>query len=133
MRGLAILAAAAAGLAALVPTVAPAAELDLPRDGCERGQVWNGYRCEWARPRVSEAPPVYREARPVYREAPPDYESYAEYEQAPVYFARPAYVARAGLCRAVLSRAGRELLRRAALRLEPRSPATTVHRHHRWR
>jgi hypothetical protein len=84
MRGLAIL-AAAAGLAALVPTVAPAAELDLPRDGCERGQVWNGYRCEWARPRMSEAPPVYREAPPVY-------ESYAEYDEAPVYFARPAYV-----------------------------------------
>ena len=84
MRAVAILAVAAAGLAAFVPNVASAAELDLPREGCERGQLWNGYRCEWARPRVSEAP-VYRGA--------PVYESYAAYEVAPVYAAPPVYIA----------------------------------------
>ena len=78
MRAVAILAVAAAGFAALVSNVAVAAELDLPREGCERGQVWNGYRCEWARPRVSEAAPVYRGA--------PVYESYAAYEVAPVSY-----------------------------------------------
>ena len=85
MRALAVLAVAAAGFAAFVPNVASAAELDVPREGCERGQVWSGYRCEWARPQFSEAPSVYR--------APPVYESYAEYEEAPVYVAPRVYVA----------------------------------------
>ena len=89
MRALAVLAVAAA---ALVPAVAPAAEMDLPQDGCQRGQVWNGYRCEWARPRLSEAPPAY-EAPPVY-EAPPIYAAPPVYVAPPVYLAPPVYVAR---------------------------------------
>ena len=125
MRAVAILAVAAAGFAAFVPNVASAAELDLPREGCERGQVWNGYRCEWARPRVSEAAPVYRAA--------PVYESYATYEVAPVYIAPPIYVARpvyvAPIYRAPVVRyyAGP----RYVWSHGPRGHGH--HRHHRWR
>jgi hypothetical protein len=82
MRALAVL-MVAAGLAAAVP-MASAAELDVG-EGCARGQVWTGYRCEWARPRVSEAPPAY--------EAAPVYEAEEIYEAPPVYVARPYYVA----------------------------------------
>jgi hypothetical protein len=86
MRALAIVAVAAAGFAASVPTLAPAAELEVPQDRCARGQAWNGYRCEWIRPRVSEAPPVYA--------APPAYvEREVEVYEEPVYVARPYYVA----------------------------------------
>jgi hypothetical protein len=84
MRALAVLMVAAAGFAAAVPTMASAAELEVG-EGCARGQVWNGYRCEWPRPRVSEAPPVYQ--------APPVYEAEAIYEEPPVVVARPYYVA----------------------------------------
>jgi len=80
MRALAIVAVAAAGFAVSIPTLASAAELDVPQDRCDRGQAWNGYRCEWIRPRVSEAPPAYVEREvDVYEE--------------PVYVARPYYVA----------------------------------------
>jgi hypothetical protein len=85
MRALAVLAVAAAGFAASLPGVASAAELELPQDRCARGQVWNGYRCEWARPQVSEAPRVY--------EAPPAYVPEVEVYEEPVYVARPVYVA----------------------------------------
>jgi hypothetical protein len=84
MRVLAIV--AAAGFAVLVPTLASAAELEVPQDRCARGQAWNGSRCEWIRPRVSEAPRVY--------EAPPAYvEREVEVYEEPVYVARPYYVA----------------------------------------
>ena len=90
MRALAVVVMAAAGFAAMAPNLVSAAELDLG-DGCARGQVWNGYRCEWARPRVSEAPPVYEQA-PVYQ-APEVYAAAPVYVAPPVYVARPAYVA----------------------------------------
>jgi hypothetical protein len=84
MRALAVL-AIAAGFAASVPTIVSAAELEVPQDRCARGQSWNGYRCEWIRPRVSEAPPVYA--------APPAYvEREVEVYEEPVYVARPYYV-----------------------------------------
>jgi hypothetical protein len=86
MRALAIVALAAAGFVASLPTLASAAELELPQDRCDRGQAWNGYRCEWVRPRVSEAPRVY--------EAPPAYVAReVEVYEEPVYVARPYYVA----------------------------------------
>jgi hypothetical protein len=87
MRALAIVAVVAAGFAASLPSLAPAAELELPQDRCARGQAWNGYRCEWVRPRVSEAPRVY--------EAPPAYvaREVEVYEEPPVYVARRYYVA----------------------------------------
>ena len=91
MRALAVVVMAAAGFAAMAPNLVSAAELDLG-DGCARGQVWNGYRCEWARPRVSEAPPAYEEA-PVYEQAPV-YRAPEVYAAAPVYVAPPVYVAR---------------------------------------
>jgi hypothetical protein len=120
MRALAVLAVAAAGFTAFIPNVASAAELDVPREGCERGQVWNGYRCEWARPQFSEAPPVYR--------APPVYESYAEYEEAPVYVAPRVYVA-PPLYVAPIYRA--PVVRYYA---GPRYVGSHGHhRHHRWR
>ena len=69
MRALAIVAVAAAGFAVSVPTLASAAELEVP-----------------IRPRVSEAPPVY--------EAPPAYVAReVEVYEEPVYVARPYYIA----------------------------------------
>lgn len=98
MRAFAVLTLVAAGLAALV-TAAPAAELDMPNAGCARGQIWDGYRCQWARPPVADARPAYR-APQVYEdddedeyvaEAPPVYAAPRVYSYAVPYYTPPAY------------------------------------------
>ena len=107
MRRLAMTFSIVAGLAASAPQVVSAADIyggptisrgDRAADatvGCDRGTVWDGYRCLPVAPRAYYAPPVY--AEPEYVEevyvAPPVYAPrVVEFYAGPHYaYAGPRY------------------------------------------
>ena len=122
MRALAVVALAAASVAVFLPKSSVAAELDAPRVACARGQIWDGYRCQWANP-PAQVQPNYRYSQaPVYEdddddyvaEAPPVYAAPSYYAYATPYYYRPPVVSYYGGPRYVYRYGG-------------------GHRHHRWR